>query len=88
MGSKMTSTFAYPCAGITPYMGSTMREFEYYSSPFTDYLSNVYVKGTSSVFFMLTISLFFPPISNGPKLIFPISKKTLGYFTLPTIRKC
>jgi hypothetical protein len=36
---------------------------------------------------MLTVSLFFPPIKSGPKLILPMSKKTLGYLTSPTIKK-
>lgn len=68
-------------------MGSTDSELEYSSSPLTDSLSKVKVKGTSYKFFIPTISLFLPPISNGPKLILPISKKTLGYLTLPTIMK-
>jgi hypothetical protein len=65
-----------------------LREFPHYISPLIDYLSKLNGRGTSYKFFKQIISLFFPPNSKGPKLIFPVSKKMFGSSTLPTIKKC
>lgn len=86
-GSKITSTLTSPWEGITPDTGYTVSEFAYSISPLIDCLSKLKVKGTSSMFFIQTISLFLPPINRGPKFIFPISKNTLGSLTLPAMRK-
>jgi hypothetical protein len=68
-------------------MGSKTNELAYYNYPLIDSLSKLKVRGTSYIFLILTTSLFLPPIKRGPKLILPISKNTLGYFTVPTIIK-
>ena len=74
--------------GLTvPFSGRTDNESAYSGSPTMDYFSNQNVIGTSSKFFNLTTSLFFPPINKGPKLTFPTLKKVLASITVPTIKK-
>jgi hypothetical protein len=87
-GAKIIYILDSPWAGITPLIGSTLSESPESGSPLMLSLSKEKGIGTSYKFFRFTISLFFPPINNGPKLIFPESKNTLGSTTVPTTRKC